>query len=191
METRTSSDKLPSDKNNSNSSKVAISYLTKKEATYLMGRLKFVECTTCPDFYDGCRGSLPHQEIASLSDEQYLQTHTRGTEKYLCGKLRNIINLSAAQEQEVAIQYEKEFNDRTSMLSRKGDKYVLIHDVDEFENMANSIKRQIARDFEQRAEKINKNNHDTFAQLEQRLEYAEGRIIEQEETIKKLKKKSV
>ena len=170
--------------------RVSISYLTKKEATFLLGRMKFLECTTCPDFYEGCKGSLPHQEVAGMSDEQYLQIHTRGTEKHLCGKLRNIINLSAAQEQEVAIQFEKEFNDKVSMLSRRGDKFVLIHDVDEFESMANNIKRQIARDFEQRADKINRNNHETFAQLEQRLEYAEGRIIEQDETIKKLKKKS-
>jgi hypothetical protein len=168
--------------------KVSISYLTKKESTFLLGKLKFVECTACPDFYDGCKGNLPQTEIASMPDEQYLQTHTRGTEKYLCGKLRNILNLTAAQEQEIAMQFEKEFNEKVSMLSRRGDKYILIHDVDEFENVANGIRRSIMREFESRAEKVNQKNQESFAELEQRLEYMNGKIIEQDEIIKRLKK---
>jgi len=186
METATG--KLPSNNGNTNN-KVSISYLNKKEATFMLGRLKFIECTTCPDYYDGCKGNLTNPEIANMSDEHYLQVHTRGTEKYLCGKLRNIINLNAAQEQEIANQFEKEFNDRVSMLSRKGNKFVLVHDVDEFENIANGIRSQLVREFEQKADKINQSNHRTFSELEQRLEYAEGKIYEQEEIIKRLKKK--
>jgi hypothetical protein len=168
--------------------KVSIDYLTKKESSFLLGKLKFVECTSCPDFYEGCKGNLPQNEIACMPDEQYLQVHTRGTEKHLCGKLRNIINLTAAQEQEIAMQFEKEFNNKVSMLSRRGDKYVLIHDVDEFENVANGLRRQIMREFETRAERVNKKNQESFEELSQRLEYAEGKIVEQEQLIKKLKK---
>jgi TolA-binding protein len=74
------------------------------------------------------------------------------------------------------------------MLSRRGDKYVLIHDVDEFENVANGIRRSIMREFESRAEKVNQKNQESFAELEQRLEYMNGKIIEQDEIIKRLKK---
>ena len=90
--------------------------------------------------------------------------------------------------QEIAMQFEKEFNNKVSMLSRRGDKYVLIHDVDEFENVANGLRRQIMREFETRAERVNKKNQESFEELSQRLEYAEGKIVEQEQLIKKLKK---
>lgn len=171
-----------------NKDRFITSYLTKKEATFLLGRLKYLECTDCPDFHEGCNGNIARQEIAGMGDDQYLHVQIRGTEKHLCGKLRNIINLSAAEQQEIHMQFEESFNNRVSILSKKGDKYVLVRDVDEFENMSMNIQRQWSKRFENEASKMNKKNQEVFEQLMERVSEAEKTVIEQQRMIRKLQK---
>jgi hypothetical protein len=170
--------------------KFNISYLDKTEATFILGKLKYSECTSCPDFYRGCDGNLSHPETASMNDKIYISQHIRGTENYLCGKLRNIVNLSLAEEQQLNNEFEGKFNQRVSMLSRKGDKkYVLIEDVDEYENIAKSIQKQIASKFDQHLNHLNEENNKVIQDMLEKINITEQIIAEQQLEIDSLKNK--
>jgi len=168
----------------------SISYLDKNEAIFVLGLLKPVPCTHCPDFFRGCAGGPTLQEIALMSDSEYIERHFNGTQAYLCGKLRNIIALSRAEEQEVSNNFEKDFSKRVSLLSKKNDedKYVLIHDKDEFEVILKGMERQALERLQNNIEKINKHNASIVSDMQEKLSQQNDVIKEMQDTIRKLKK---
>lgn len=170
-----------------------ISYLDKNEAIFLLGLLKPVSCTHCPDFYKGCRGGSTFQESAMLSDSEYIDRHVMGTEGFICGKLRNIIALSKAEEQELSNKFESDFNSRISLLTKKGDgddKFVLIHDKDEFNTILKTMEKQMVEKIQRDVERINQHNASVVKDMQEKISHQTNIIEQMQYTIQKLKKKS-
>ena len=128
----------------------AISYVDRQEATFLLGILRNVNCSGCPDFYRGCKGGLTLHENATIDHETYLYKQQGGTEEHLCGKLRNILALGTAEEQELQNNFEGQFNRRVSLLSKKGSEnvFVVIRDKDEFNNILKNMEREVFARFQ-------------------------------------------
>lgn len=168
----------------------SISYLDKNEAVFLLGLLKPVPCTHCPDFFKGCVGGPTLQEAAMMSDRDFIDRHFEGTEGFLCGKLRNIVALSKAEEQELSNNFEMDFNKRVSVLSKKNDdksKFVLIHDKDELSNIMKNMEHQMIEKLQYDIEKVNKHNNIIVAEMQQKLTQQNQIIHEMQETIRKLR----
>jgi hypothetical protein len=168
----------------------AISYLDKNESTFLLGLLKPVPCTHCPDFFAGCVGGPTLQEVAMMPDREFIDRHFSGTEGFLCGKLRNIIALSKAEEQELINNFENDFNKRISVLTKKGNdktKYVLIRDQDELNNIVKSMEQQMVEKLQHDIERINRHNSMIVSELQQKLNHQNQIIQEMQDTIKNLK----
>lgn len=167
----------------------SISYLDKNESTFLLGLLKSVPCTHCPDFFQGCDGGPTLQEAAMMSDKEYINRNFNGTERFLCGKLRNIISLSKAEEQEVNNSFENEFNRRISILTCKTDdhnKYVLIQDKDELNNIVKDMEHQMVDKLQHDVDKITRHNALVVSELQQKLVQQSNVIQEMQKTIKKM-----
>jgi hypothetical protein len=169
----------------------SISYLDKNEAIFVLGLLKNVPCTHCPDFFKGCVGGPTLQECAMMDDQEYVDKHIPGTEGFLCGKLRNIVALSKAEEQEINNNFEKDFNKRVSLLTQKHDdksKYVLVQDRDELNSVLKNMEHQMVGKLQRDVEKINKHNAAVVNQMQEKLSYQNDVIKDMQETIKKLKR---
>lgn len=170
----------------------SISYLDKNEAIFVLGLMKNIHCTHCPDFFKGCSGGPTLQECAMLSDQQFIDCHISGTEGFLCGKLRNIISLSKAEEQEISNNFEKNFNKRISILTKKNDNgsYVIVYDRDEFDNVLKEIERKMFERMQCSVEKVNNHNITTINSLQEKISHQNQLIKDMQETIKKLKNKN-
>ncbi|MDD5651379.1 MAG: hypothetical protein PHF86_13350 [Candidatus Nanoarchaeia archaeon] len=171
-------------------SSFSISYVDRNESTFLLGLLKPVPCTHCPDFFKGCVGGPTLQETALMPDREFVDRHFDGTEGFLCGKLRNIIALSKAEEQELNNSFEENFNKRISVLTRKHDdksKFVLIHDQDELNNIVKNMEHQMIEKLQHDIERINRHNNMVVTEMQQKLSHQNQIIQEMQETIKKLK----
>jgi len=70
---------------------VRFEYLDKKESTFILGILKHVECFNCPCFHMGCEGNYSQAQLANMNPKEFLIVQKKGTETFLCGKLRNIL----------------------------------------------------------------------------------------------------
>jgi hypothetical protein len=172
--------------------KFAISYIDRNEAIFVLGLLKPIPCTHCPDYYKGCRDSVTLQESAMMSESDYIDKHVMGTEQFLCGKLRNIITLSKAEEQDLCNKFEIDFNSRVSLLTKKGndDKYVLINDKDEFNLILKNMERQMVDKIQNDVEKINQHNSSIVHEMQEQIEIQSQTIKEMQSTIKKLKRRT-
>lgn len=173
--------------------KFSISYLDRNEAIFLLGLLKPVPCTHCPDFYRGCKGGTTFQETAMMTENDYIDRPIAGTEAFICGKLRNLIALSRAEEQEINNQFEKDFNKRISLLTKKIDdpnKFVLIQDKDQFDSMMQVVERHTIEKIQKDVEKVNKHNFSIVKEMQEKIVEQTGIINEMQATIKKLKRKS-
>jgi hypothetical protein len=169
----------------------SISYIDKNEAMYLLGLLRHVPCSHCPDFYRGCEGSSTLQESAMITEKDFMSRHFMGTEAFLCGKLRNIVILSKAEEQELQNTFESDFNKRVSLISQKGDdssKYVLVHDKDEFNSILKSMEHQMIRKIQDDVEKINKHNASVVHDMQEKIAEQSEIIREMQSVIRKLKR---
>jgi hypothetical protein len=175
----------------SKSTSFSISYIDKNEAVFILGLLKNIPCTHCVDFFKGCTGGPTLQECAMMSDQDFINNHILGTEKFLCGKLRNIVALSKAEEQELSNNFEKDFDNRVSLLTQKHDddtKYVLTHDKDELNSVLKNIEQQVINRLQRDFEKVNKHNVTIVNQMQEKLTYQNNMIKEMQDTIKKLKR---
>lgn len=172
----------------------SISYIDKNEATFLLGLLKPVPCTHCPDFFKGCVGGPTLQEVALMPDREYIDRQFQGTESFLCGKLRNIIALNKAEEQELSNLFEKDFNRRVSLLTKKSDeqgKYVLVSDKDELNNIVKNVENQMIEKLQRDLDKVMRHNSTVVSEMQQKLTHQNLIIQEMQETIKKLKKEQI
>jgi succinate dehydrogenase/fumarate reductase flavoprotein subunit len=109
----------------------------------------------------------------------------------LCGKLRNIIALNKAEEQELSNLFEKDFNSRVSLLTKKSDdqgKYVLINDKDELNNIVKNVENQMVEKLQRDLDKVMRHNSSVVSEMQQKLSHQNLIIQEMQETIKKLKK---
>jgi hypothetical protein len=160
----------------------SISYINKNESIFLLGLIRPISCTHCPDFYVGCAGSPGFADQAGISDYDYISNHNAGTEGFLCGKLRNIINLNKADELDIQNKFEIDFNKRVSCLAKKednsnNDKYVLISDKEELNETIEKIEQTIVEKVNEEIEQVNQENNEIINMLKEH-------INEQEETIK-------
>ncbi|MDD5649663.1 MAG: hypothetical protein PHF86_04485 [Candidatus Nanoarchaeia archaeon] len=171
-----------------------ISYLDKNESIFVLGLLKSIPCSHCPDFFQGCSGGCTLQESAMMSDKDFMCKNFQGTEEFLCGKLRNIIALSRAEEQEISNNFEKSFRKRVSMLTQKnedGTKFVLIKDKEELNSIIKNIEHQMIEKFQVELNRINKQNVSIIEQMQDKLSYQDGLIKEMNTTINNLKKNKI
>lgn len=171
----------------------SIEYINKNEAMFLLGLLKSIPCSHCPDFYNDCRGGATLQETALLSESDYIDRHIPGTEKQICGKLRNIVALSKAEEQELDNKFELDFNKRISLLTKKGDddKFVLIHDKDEFNSIMETMQMQLVERIQKDVDKINKHNASVVLEMQEKLAFQDQTIQAMQIMIEKLKRKKI
>lgn len=170
--------------------KFSISYIDKSEATFLLGLLKPVPCTHCPDFFKGCVGGPTLQETALMPDREFIDRQFEGTEGFICGKLRNIIALSKAEEQELSNNFEENFDKRISILTKKNDdksKFVLVHDRDELTNIMKNMEHQMLEKLQHDVERINRHNNLVVTEMQQKLSQQNQIIHEMQETIRKLR----
>jgi len=172
----------------------SISYLDNNEAIFLLGLLKAVPCTHCPDFYQGCAGGNSVHDVVTVTDREYIDNHVAGTEGFLCGKLRNITCLSKAEEQEISNSFEEKFNKRVSVLAKRhdscGNKYVLIDDSEEFQELIKALEHRIVSHFQNQMEKINQHNISVINEMKETIRTQEKQIEQMQVTIKKLKRSS-
>jgi hypothetical protein len=167
------------DANDTAKKQFSISYLDKNEATFVLGLLKNVPCSHCPDFYKDCKSELTLQETAMMSEYEYINKHFAGTEGHLCGKLRNIVCLSKAEEQELSNKFEEKFNTRISLLTKKNDsdKYVLIHDKDEYVSIMKSFEQQIVGKLQKDFENVNQHNIEVMKEMQTKMQEMQKTII--------------
>lgn len=158
--------------------KFSISYINKNEATFILGLLRHVNCSHCVDFYQGCGGGLSLQENAALNDQEYQLKHVAGTESFLCGKLRNIISLTRAEEQDIQNQFEGDFNKKISLIAKKGDdeKYVLIPDKDEFNSVIKSMEKQMVEKIQRDVDQINRHNVSIVQNMQEKISLQESQM---------------
>ena len=175
---------------NEEAKKFSISYVDKNEAMFILGLLRTVPCSHCPAFYKGCKGGSTMQETALMSDRDYIDRHIQGTEAYLCGKLRNIVALSKAEEYELDNKFEEDYNKRISLLTKKGEdnKYVLVHDKDEFDQIIKTIERQMIEKLQNDVDKINRHNSAVINDLKEKIETQNQVIVEMQTVMKKMKR---
>lgn len=170
----------------------SIAYINKNEAMFLLGLLKSVPCSHCIDFYKGCKGGMTLQETAMMSETDYIESHIQGTETYICGKLRNIVILSKAEEQELDNKFEKDFNRRISMLTKKGNdntKFVLINDKDEFNSIMRTMERQTIEKVQRDVDRINQHNAAVVQHMQEQITFQDETIKKMQNVIEKLKKR--
>ena len=176
----------------SQTKKFAIDYINRNEAMFMLGLLRHTNCSNCTDFYKGCQGSLSLQENAALNDQEYMQRHVKGTEEFLCGKLRNIIALSQAEEQDLNNQFEIDFNKKISLIAKKGDddKYVLVYDKDEFDSIIKTMEKQMVDKIQRDVDQINKHNASIVQSMHEKICVQEGQIqTMQKQLVDKTKRK--
>lgn len=173
-------------------SKFSISYVNKNEAMFILGLLYSIPCSHCPDFYNGCVSNTSFQEVASLSEIEFIEKHIDGTENFLCGKLRNIVALSKAEEKEIDKLFEGNFSKRVSLLSKKqvGEdvKYVLISDKEELKENSKIVEEQLVEKISTELEEVNKQNTELVMEMEDKINSQEKKIKSLISINKKLKK---
>jgi hypothetical protein len=177
---------------NNSTKSFSIGYVDKNEAMFLLGLLKSVPCSHCVDFFRGCRGGMTLQETAMMSETDYIEKHIQGTEAYICGKLRNIVSLSKAEEQELDNKFEFDFNRRISLLTKKGDddrKFVLIHDKDEFNSIMKSMERQMIDKVQRDVDKMNQHNAAVVQNMQEQIMCQDETIKEMQTEIQRLRKR--
>jgi len=168
--------------------KFSIVYLDRNESMFVLGLLRSVPCSHCPDFYKGCSGGGSLQETAMISEKDFIEKHINGTEEFLCGKLRNILSLSKAEEQELHNKFEENFNRKISILTKRNDdKYVLISDKDEFENISKTIEQKFLEKFKHEFEKINTHNISVVKEMQEKIAFQEDVIQNMQLMIETLK----
>jgi hypothetical protein len=180
----------------------SISYINKNEAIFLLGLLRPVSCTHCPDFFVGCPGSPGFAEQVSLSDADFLNMHAPGTEGYLCGKLRNMVALSRAEEQDIDNKFEFEFNKRVSYLAKKDTqseegKYVLITDQVELNETLKKAQENLINEVSGQIEQANDRNiqvvetlKDHIEEQAETIELMQQELFRQSKLVTQLKKKT-
>lgn len=169
----------------------SISYIDKNEAMFLLGLLRPIPCSHCTDFYKGCKGSQTLQESAMMSESDFIDKHIVGSESFLCGKLRNIVSLCKAEEQELNNKFELDYNKRISLLTKKGDddKFVLIQDKDEFNQILKTMEKQMIDRIQNDVSQINQHNMSIVNELQEKIAYQSQVIKDMQDTIKSLKKR--
>jgi hypothetical protein len=167
--------------------KANVSYIDKNESMFLLGLLRPVSCSHCPDFYKGCSGTQSIMEQASLSEKDYIKKHIEGTENFICGKLRNILNLSCAEEQEVHNQFEKDFNNRISYLTTRESnpkQFVMVYDKDELKDNLKKAEQDLFNKLNKDVEQANDKNY-------QAVQTMQGYIQEQAVTIQTMQEEII
>lgn len=100
-------------------------YLNKEEAIYLLGLLRHTECSNCPSFYLGCDGNYTPIQTANMSLREYLYNSKKGTEPFLCGKLRTLLTWEEVRIKELNDMYDFTIKKDIGFLTKNFDKCIL------------------------------------------------------------------
>lgn len=168
--------------------KFKIDYITKEEATFILGILKHVPCTNCVDFYKGCSGNSSVHDVMMMDDSEYLYKHIPGTEKHLCGKLRTVINLEDIQEKQLQEMFEEDVNKKISFISRDNKTFLVMSDKDFVDKMRQDMESFVNKKLKNELGNINENNMQTFQAMKHEIESAYEKIKEQQRQINYLKR---
>lgn len=100
-------------------------YVDKKEASFLLGIIKHVDCFNCPCFYIGCEGNHSPAQLGNMTAKEYLYMQKKGTETFLCGKLRNIVIAEDLKLLEIEKSFDATMKKNIGYLNKLVDKCVL------------------------------------------------------------------
>jgi len=100
-------------------------YIDKKEAAFLLGIVKHVDCFNCPCFYAGCDGNHSPAQLGNMTAKEYLYSQKKGTETFLCGKLRNIVIADDMRLLEVEKSFDASMKHNIAYLNKLVDKCVV------------------------------------------------------------------
>lgn len=104
---------------------IRFDYIDKKEAAFLLGTIKHVDCFNCPCFHLGCDGNYPQAQIVNMTPMEYLYSQKKGTETFLCGKLRNIIIAEDMKLIDVGKTFDSTMKQDIAYLNKLVDKCVV------------------------------------------------------------------
>jgi hypothetical protein len=93
-------------------------YINREEAIFILGFTRLADCINCPDFSLGCEGNPSHAQIANTSTKEYIYRHRKGTEPFLCGKLRNIIIASETKFSDLNESFDRTIKDLCGYLEK-------------------------------------------------------------------------
>lgn len=115
-------------------------FLTKKEAIYLLGKLRLIECTECPDYYHGCEAGVTRTEMVAMSLNDWIYKYRRGGDGFLCHKLRTVANMGLAKEKALNQKFKKGIKKDLIHISTSGD--LIVQNI-KHENSDEDTKKQI------------------------------------------------
>lgn len=167
------------DKNSFNfdPNEIEFEYLDGREAIYLMGLLKGHECTNCPDFSVGCSGDYPIAHLANMPVKEYLFKHKKGTENYICGKIRNIIGADQAKLNAINISFSKAIKEKVGFLEFDNDK-IVVNSTHVWEQVYG-----LEQEFNQKIQEIVKKYNSHVIQLQKQLSSLNNQIKDYQEQI--------
>jgi hypothetical protein len=106
-------------------SDIHFEYLEKKESVFILGMLKHIECYNCPSFHMGCEGNYPQAQLVNMNPKEYLYNQKKGTETFLCGKLRNILIAEDIKLIEVEKTFDSMMKHNIAYLNKLVDKCIV------------------------------------------------------------------
>jgi hypothetical protein len=104
---------------------IHFNYINKEESAFLLGVLKHVECCNCPCFHEGCEGDYSAAQLGNMASREYIYTQKKGTEIFLCGKLRTIVIADDMRSMEIEKSFDASIKQNIGYLNKLVDKCVL------------------------------------------------------------------
>jgi len=104
---------------------VHFNYINKEESSFLLGVLKHIDCCNCPCFHEGCEGDYSAAQLGNMTSKEYIYNQKKGTEIYLCGKLRNIVIADDMRLIEIEKSFDASLKHNIGYLNKLVDKCVL------------------------------------------------------------------
>jgi hypothetical protein len=94
-------------------------YLDRDEAMFLLGRIRDgLECSLCPRWSRGCTANHTRAEMMGIPLKQFVEKQIPGTEGHMCAKLRNIVNMSDAELEQLHKSYDLQMKSKIGFLDK-------------------------------------------------------------------------
>lgn len=94
-------------------------YLDRDEAMFLLGRIRDgLECSLCPRWSRGCTANHTRAEMMGIPLKQFVERQIPGTEGHMCAKLRNIVNMSEAELNQLHRSYDAQMKLKIGYLDK-------------------------------------------------------------------------
>lgn len=117
-------------------------YLDRDEAMFLLGRIRDgLECSLCPRWSRGCTANHTRAEMMGIPLKQFVERQISGTEGHMCAKLRNIVNMSEAELDQLHKSYDAQMKSKIGFLDKIEGK--VTYRNDSLENQVQEVERRL------------------------------------------------